>query len=259
MNNLDIFYIIIFIFVIYFVFFHISEGIENTAPQTIFGVNNAYTGLHCYDNNLPIVSVNNTITCISKDGINCLMRNDLKIPSVDILDGSGNIITHNISCRNDQDKNFNVNTFLSKDGIRQLANGSVNPNTRDIFNDLSSNGYYTLQCNQSGLNDPNHWCNQTYSNIQDMCSKYDQFSKSSHTECGDSLTTFKNSASTNTTSGPVLSTLYKTSEVTATGAPPNASKIMSCKNKDCIRGRPSGMTLSTCQANCSVCGKSTCN
>lgn len=229
--------------------FHRSEGIENT---TVFGVNNAYTGLHCYNNNLPLVSVDNTITCISKDGINCLMRNDLKIPSKDIIDINNNITTHNILCRSDEDRNFNVNTFLSKDGIRQLSNGTTNPNTRDVFNDLSSNGYYTLQCSQNGLNDTNHWCNKTYVSIQDMCNKYDVFSKSSHTECGDSLIAFKNSKAT--TINPVISTLYKTGDVNLK----SPAMLSSCKNKDCVRGRPSGMSLAVCRENCNSCGKTNC-
>lgn len=249
---------VIFILVLYFVFIHKFEGIENTTvPQTIFGVNNAFTGLHCYDDSLPIVSVDsNTLTCISKDGKNCLMRDDLKIPRDNILDTNGNIITSGILCRNDQDQNHNINTFLSKDGIRQLAGGSSNLNTRDVFNDLSSNGYYTLQCNQTGLNDSNHWCNKTYNSLQGMCNQYNQFTKSSHPECSDTITTYKNSASTNL--NPTTSTLYKTNVPIVSGAPPSASVIMGCRNKDCIRGRQAGQSLSTCQANCNICGKGTC-
>lgn len=246
----------IFLLAIYFIFIHNYEGIQNT-PQTIYGVNNAFTGLHCYDNNLPIISVDsNTLTCISKDGTNCLMRDDLKIPTNTILDVNNNIITNGIVCRNDQDKNYNVNTFLSKDGIRQIAGGPNNINTRDVFNDLSANGYYTLQCNQSGLNDPNHWCSKTYNSIQDTCSHFDQFQKSSHLECNDTITTFKNSLSSNIL--PVTSTLYKTVPIVS-GAPPTASMIMSCRNKNCIRGRQAGQSLSTCQSNCNICGKGVCN
>ena len=214
-SKVNIAFIFLFVAVLYFLFIHNRENLDDTAPpQTIFGVMNAFTGLHCYDNNLPIISVNSgTFTCISKDGKNCLMRNDLKIPDT-------------ILCKNSEDKDNNVNLYLSKDGIRQLAGGSTNPNTKDIFNDLDSNGYYTIQCNQTAINTPGHWCNSMYDKVDTMCNSFtDQFTKSMYTECDGSLATFKNS--TPKDNSLTVSTLYKTGD--------NALQILTCQNKDCIR------------------------
>ena len=53
-----------------------------TVPPVIYGVANAFTGLHCYDDSLPIVSNDsNTFYCISPDNVNCLQRNSLNIPN----------------------------------------------------------------------------------------------------------------------------------------------------------------------------------
>ena len=262
-------YIVLFLAVIYFVFIHNMEGAENTDDtQTVFGVRNAFTGLHCYDNSLPIVSVDsNTFTCISKDGSNCLMRDDLKIPRENVYDANGKIITTGILCQNKEDKNYNVNTYLSKDGIRQLAGGPSKPNTRDVFNDLDSNGYYTIECNQPALNDPNHWCNKVYNSVDKMCSSFvkpdgtsDDIIKSMYSECTGTLATFKRTPAKAGTS-LTKSTLYKKAAADATpvaGATPDALTITNCKSKDCVRNRPKGMSLADCQTNCGVCGKTKC-
>ena len=254
-------YIILFLAVIYFIFIHSIEGIENT-PQTIFGVRNPFTGLRCYDNNLPIVSIDsNTFTCISKDGINCLTRDDLKIPRENIYDANGKIVSNGILCRNKEDRNYNVNTYLSKDGIRQLAGGPTKPNTRDIFNDLDTNGYYTIDCTPAGLNSQNHWCNKLYNNVQEMCNGIkDPFEKRNYPECGNTLATFKNSPIVPNMPN-VNSTLFKKPEQTqnvSKSTTPDAYTINMCKNKTCIRGRPAGMTLQACQMNCEKCGDSKC-
>lgn len=258
MKNL---YIILFLAVIYFLFIHNMEGAENTdAPQTIFGVRNAFTGLHCYDNNLPIVSVDaNTFTCISKDGVNCLTRDELKVPRENVYDANGKIITTGILCKNKEDKNYNVNTYLSKDGIRQLAGGPSKPNTRDVFNDLDSNGYYTIDCTQTALNTPGHWCNNVYNSVQVMCSGMkDQFEKSNYPECGDTLTAFKNTPAPPGTP-LVKTTLYKRPVAgSAIGNIPDAYTIANCKGKTCARSRLKGDAMTLCLSNCDKCGKSTC-
>jgi len=253
-------YIIFFIIIIYFIFIHNIEGLDNSPPQTVFGVRNPFTGLRCYDNNLPIVSIDsNTFTCISKDGTNCLLRDDLKIPRQNTYDGNGKLINNGILCRNKDDKNYNVNTYLSKDGIRQLPGGSSNPNTRDIFNDLDTNGYYTIDCTAAGLNTSNHWCNQLYNNVQDMCNNMkDQFEKNNYPECGNAISTLKNSQIT--PNMPLInSTLFKKSDTNKSSSIPDAYTISMCKNKTCIRNRPSGMSLQICQTNCDKCGDSKCN
>jgi hypothetical protein len=195
------------------------------------------------------------------------MRDDLKIPRENVYDANGKIITTGILCQNKQDKNYNVNTFLSKDGIRQLAGGPNKLNTRDVFNDLDSNGYYTIECNQPALNDPNHWCGKVYKSVDNMCNSFvrpdgkpDEFTKSMYTECTGTLATFKNTAATPGT--PLIkSTLYKKAPAgvaLAPGAAPDALTITNCKNKDCVRNKPKDITAAVCQTNCTTCGKTKC-
>jgi hypothetical protein len=291
--------------------------VQEDKPQTIFGVRNAFTGLRCYEDSLPIVSVDsNTFTCISKDGQNCLTRDQLLIPNkTEVV--NGNLVTSSVLCRNVTNrtnttwvsgnpynigdsvmyqgraylvinnipadktslvpshkdaerfwkKADDINTYLAKDGIRQLAGGPSKPNTRNIFNDLDNNGYYTLECTLNGLNDTNHWCNKVYNSVDTMCNSWvnpdgtpDRFSRDSYPECSGTLKTFKDSTAPRPTLA-LKSTLWKRPPVNvapAPGAAPGALEIANCKNKNCLRNRPAGMDLKTCQANCNKCGKTTC-
>lgn len=292
-------------------------------PQTIFGVRNAFTGLRCYDESLPIVSVDsNTFTCISKDGQKCLTRDELLIPkTTEVVNGK--LVQSTILCRNRDNRHVttwvsgtpynigdtvtyqgvsylvinnipadktsiapshrdasrfwkkadDINTYLAKDGIRQLPGPATKPNTRNIFNDLDSNGYYTIECTLNGLNDPNHWCSQVYGSVDKMCNSFvnpdgtpDQFTKASVPECSGTLQTFRDSWKNLTPAEippppPTKSTLWKrppAGAAPAPGAAPGAFEIASCKNKTCLRNRPRGMDLKTCQSNCDKCGKPTC-
>jgi hypothetical protein len=304
------------------------EGFTQTLPvedkpQTVFGVRNAFTGLKCYDDNLPIVSADsNTFTCISKDGVNCLTRDQLRVPK-DTKVVNGKLVTSSVLCRNVTNRNINtwvsgqpynigdsviyqgrsylvinnipadktkfppsqkeverfwkkaddINTYLAKDGIRQIAGGPSNPNTRDIFNDLDANGYYTMECTLNGLNDPNHWCNKVYNSVDKMCNSWvnpdgteDKITKSSYTECTGTLQTYKDSWKLLNPAQippppPFKSTLWKRPPVNVDpvpGAAPGALQISSCKNKTCLRNRPKGMDLKTCQTNCGICGTPKC-
>jgi hypothetical protein len=297
--------------------------VQKDEPQTVFGVRNAFTGLKCYDDNLPIVSVDsNTFTCISKDGVNCLTRDELLVPrNTKVVNGK--LVTSSVLCRNVTNRNVttwvsgnpynigdsvtykgraylvinnipadktnfppaqqevasfwkkadDINTFLAKDGIRQIAGGLSNPNTRDVFNNLDAGGYYTLECTLNGLNDPNHWCGKVYDSVDKMCNSWvnpdgtqDNFSKSSYTECSGALQTYKDSwkqlkPAQIPPPPPFKSTLWKRPSVNVQQTPeaaPDALQIVECKNKTCLRNRPSGMNLKTCQTNCNKCGKSTC-
>jgi hypothetical protein len=309
----------------------IIEAFTQTSPatppaeqtQTIFGVRNAFTGLRCYDEALPIVSVDaNTFTCISKDGQKCLTRDELLIPNkTEVVNGK--LVQSTIFCRNRDNRTVttwvagtpynigdnvtyqgvkylvinnipadktqlqpthrdasrfwkkadDVNTYLAKDGIRQKAGPANKPNTRNIFKDLDENGYYTIECTLNGLNDPNHWCNQVYNSVDKMCNSFvnpdgtpDQLSKSSVPECSGTLQTFRDSWK-NLTPPEIppppqtKSTLWKRPPANAAPAPgekPGAFQISDCKNKICLRNRPKGMDLKTCQSNCDMCGKPTC-
>jgi hypothetical protein len=330
---------ILLIIILYFIFIYNTEQLENiTTPtpqsttmssepvqaekeQTIFGVRNPFTGLRCYDDNLPIVSTdNNTFTCISKDGQNCLTRDQLLIPKETQV-VNGNLVTSSILCRNVTNRNIttwvsgnpynigniviyhgrayivinnipadkttippsqnnvarfwkkadDINTYLAKDGIRQLPGGPSKQNTRDIFNDLDTNGYYTIECTLNGLNDPNHWCSKVYNSVDKMCNSWvnpdgtpDRFSKNSYSECSGTLQTYRDSWKKLTPPQippppPFKSTLWKRPPVIPIqGAAQNALQISDCKNKVCLRNRPSGMDLKTCQTNCANCGNPNC-
>lgn len=292
-------------------------------PQTIFGVRNAFTGLRCYDDNLPIVSVDsNTFTCISKDGVNCLTRDQLLIPKETQVN-NGKLVKSTVLCRNVTNRNVttwqvgnpynigdsviykgrayivinnipadktslvpshkdaerfwkkadDINTYLAKDGIRQLAGGPSKPNTRDVFNDLDANGYYTIDCTLNGLNDTNHWCSKVYDSVNTMCNSWvnpdgtpDRFSRDSYPECSGTLQTYRDSWQKLSPAQippppPVKSTLWKRPPVNVApvpGAAPGALQISTCKNKTCLRNRPKGMVLKTCQENCNKCGETTC-
>jgi hypothetical protein len=302
----------------------IFEGFtQEEPPQTVFGVRNAFTGLRCYDESLPIVSVDsNTFTCISKDGKNCLTRDELRIPNkTEVVNGK--LVKSTVLCRNRDNRSVttwvagnpynigntvmyqgvsylvinnipadktqlypshkdaerfwkktdDVNTYLAKDGIRQLAGGASNANTRDVFNDLDANGYYTMECTLNGLNDPNHWCSKVYGSVDKMCNSWvnpdgtpDIFTKNSIPECSGTLQTYRDSWKKLTPAQippppPSKSTLWKRPPVNvapAPGAAPGALEISSCRNKTCLRNRPAGMDLKTCQTNCSNCGKTKC-
>lgn len=292
-------------------------------PQTIFGVRNPFTGLRCYDENLPIVSVDaNTFTCISKDGQNCLTRDELLIPKtseikdgkvtkslvlcrnrdnrhitnwapgkpynvgdVAVFQGIGYLVINNIPADKTQmappqkdvetfwKKIDDINTYLVKDGLRQLPGGPSNPNTRDVFIDLDQNGYYTIECTLNGLNDPNHWCNKVYDSVDKMCNSIinpdgspDIFTKSSIPECSGTLQTYRDSWKSLVPPeipGPpqVKNTLWKRPAQNAVrdeNYVPGALEISECKNKTCMRARLTGDALTGCYANCEKCGKSTC-
>jgi hypothetical protein len=297
--------------------------VQEDKPQTVFGVRNAFTGLKCYDDNLPIVSADsNTFTCISKDGVNCLTRDQLLVPrNTKVVNGK--LVTSSVLCRNVTNRNIttwvsgkpynigdsvvyqgrsylvinnipadktkfppsqkdverfwkkadDINTYLAKDGIRQIAGGSSNPNTRDVFNDLDANGYYTMECTLNGLNDPNHWCSKVYNSVDKMCNSWvnpdgteDKITKSSYTECTGTLQTYRDSwkqlkPAQIPPPPPFKSTLWKRPPVNVApvpGAAPGALQISECKNKTCLRNRPAGMDLKTCQTNCGNCGKTKC-
>jgi hypothetical protein len=168
-----------------------------------------------------------------------------------------------------------INTYLAKDGIRQLSGLKRNlpKNTRDVFDDLDANGYYTIDCTLNGLNDPNHWCSKVYNSVNSMCNSWvnpdgtpDRFSRDSYPECSGTLQTYRDSwqklSPAQIPPPPaVKSTLWKRPPVNAApvpGAAPGALQITECKNKTCLRNRPAGMDLKTCQANCDKCGKTKC-
>ena len=233
--------IILCLVIIYYTLGGSNEGIDNTPPQTIFAVGNAFTGLTCYDDNQPIVSQDgNTFTCISKDGTNCLYKQNLNIPNT-------------VSCKD-------VNTYLSKDGVRQLPSsvGGGSPNSRDVFDDLSKNGYYTLQCNYKALNDPNHWCNKISQSYNNWCGTLDRFAKASNPGCN-SIPLYSQKPTDSTLTSVLFKNLTDAEKAANSkmGIVDRAT-VVSCQNKDCIRNKPANITSAQCKTNCSTCGKTKC-
>ena len=133
-----LFLILILVFYIYNGF-HFTENLEDTI------VTNAFSGLLCIDDTLPLIRVidNKTIQCISKNGNdtqNCMTRSDFNIPA-------------NIKCSD-------INTFLVKE-IRDQKS----PVTK-VYNNLESNtNYNLLSCNPDGFNNKNSWCGKAFDNI----------------------------------------------------------------------------------------------
>lgn len=92
-----IIYSIVFLIIIYILFIGNLENLEAVM------IGNAYTDLACVDDNLPIVRIpknnGNTFTCASRDGVNCLYRNDYLIPTETVINknypGSGRNATTN--------------------------------------------------------------------------------------------------------------------------------------------------------------------
>ena len=271
---------------------NVFENITNTpapAPQTVFAVGNAFTGLECIDDSLPLYSQDtNTYTALSIDGVNPVYRSNLNIPSyVQCRDGITSLFTpwvsgtsykvndtvsyagvnyvaqvaHKstsmLSQMNMWQPAENINTYLAKDGIRQLPSGDPkNPNTRDIFDTLSSSGYTTMKCEYNALNNPNHFCNKINNSYSSWCNKLDPFTKASHTEC-QSLPAYGSKPTTLGNSVGLTNTLYSNAP-TPSGSGPTPSQISSCQNKDCVRNLPKGVSSAQCKINCTKCGSTTC-
>ena len=134
---------------------------------------------------------------------------------------------------------INVNNWLSGPGLRD-----INSPTRLIFNDLSSNGYYTHECSVLALNDTNHWCNKIYNSYQNYCSKSQtsQLGGNRVPGCDNNskpgpLTLFKSSTSTSTI--PLIKTFY--------GKLPQSVIDINTQN-----GTPDAYTVNTCLRQCTV-------
>lgn len=87
-NMESIFYTCVIVIVVVILFtIDFEETFQNNCKiptNTIEGTGNAYTGLMCIDDTLPLIKLsddNSTFSCISKDNINCLSRAELGIPS----------------------------------------------------------------------------------------------------------------------------------------------------------------------------------
>ena len=139
-----IFILIIIIVFVIFPFFniHITEHLDATI------VSNPFSDIRCITDDQPMirfiedpVAKTTTFQCLSKDGINCMMRSDFGVEG-------------DIKCND-------INTYL----VKELRDSNSKP--RKIFNDLDQNtNYQLLTCNPDGLNNTSHWCGKMYTGLQ---------------------------------------------------------------------------------------------
>lgn len=128
--------------VVLFVLYNLFSKKKETLDAVIAG--NAFSDLRCLDDSKPIVRIvdSKTLQCLSKDGSNCLTRQDFGVPDT-------------VPCKE-------INSFLVK-SIRDMQSPS-----RKVFNELeSTNNYNLLTCNPDGFKNPNHWCGQMWNDLKD--------------------------------------------------------------------------------------------
>jgi hypothetical protein len=116
---------------VYYLFITTKEGNSNTPPETIYGSENAYTNINCINESLPVFKINPSgLFCLSSTANeqNCYKYSDFNVPT-------------DYTCTNSRK---DLNNYLSKDGLRDIKSTS-----RQIFNNLSQQGYYNHGCSQS--------------------------------------------------------------------------------------------------------------
>jgi hypothetical protein len=225
----NLIYLVGLLFVIYFLYTKTKEGLEtsiNSQPQTIFGMENAYTNIHCVQDNLPLIKLRqNSIACLSKDGSTCYDRNALQVPS-------------DYACN---DSVRSVNNYLSKNGIRDKSKYS-----RTVFDELMSKGYHNIECDYGALHDSNHWCGKVYNAIQDRCSNKGEIERMTDRLCNKDLLA---NYTTQKTDQPTTSAFYSPDSI--------QFKIDKCVSTDCKRQANIDQTY--CAESCKLCYDATCN
>lgn len=161
----DLLALIVVFFCIQYVYKMYFEGFDGKA------VENAYSGMTCIRNDLPIVRIqdNKTFECLSIDGTNCLDRSSLQVPNDYVC----------------SDGQKNVNKFLTTDGLRNVR---INPTLKisQVFNDFENlrllndndtklnRNIKLMTCTPEGLQDSNHWCGKVWNHLQTTeCSRKD--------------------------------------------------------------------------------------
>lgn len=136
--------LIIGLIILIILFFFGGLLLSKTETLNAIIAGNAFTDLRCIDDTHPIVRIidSKTLQCLSKDGTNCLTRNDYNIPT-------------NVSCRD-------TNGFLVK-SIRDMRSPS-----RKIFDELESKtNYNLLTCTPDGLKNETHWCGKIWKDVKE--------------------------------------------------------------------------------------------
>lgn len=225
-NFLNFFYVIVILIIIHFVLTKF-EGVDNTMPGTVVGVENAYTNIHCINENLPIIKIGtklDRVSCLSKTANenDCYKYSDFSVPS-------------GYQCTN---SSKDLNNYLSKDGLRDKSTKA-----RSLFDNLMSSGYYNHTCNDASIKDASHWCGKIYNAIQARCAAKNKFERASDRLCNEEI--YKSPPANKS------STFFSKDSI--------SSKINMCKNKNCARSVPPGMTKAQCLENCDLCYETKCN
>jgi len=217
-----LFYVIVILIIIYFVSSRF-EGFNNN----VVGVENAYTNIHCINEDLPVIKIApklDGVSCLSKTANenDCYKYGDFSVPS-------------EYQCTN---SSKDLNNYLSKDGLRNKSTKA-----RSIFDNLMSSGYYNHTCNDTSIKDASHWCGKIYNAIQTRCDAKNKFERASDRLCNEEI--YK--------SPPVdkSSVFFSKNSI--------SSKINMCKSKNCARNVPAGMTRAQCLENCDLCYETKCN
>jgi hypothetical protein len=124
----------------------------------------------------------------------------------------------------------NMDTYITKDGLRDISSTS-----RKLFDNLMKNGYYTFSCGKNELSDPNHWCGKIKGSIVNKCNEQRQ-----SPVCNNNLLKNVGNSSVNFNS----SNSFK-------------DRSTRCSKVNCPRQRVIPKQL--CEANCSLCGETSCN
>lgn len=206
-----------------------KETLENST-DTIIGMENAYTNIHCLTPDLPVIKLGkNSVACLTDNSGNeakCFKYADFDMPA-------------NYQCTNSIKS---LNTYLSKDGLRDTSSKA-----RQLFNGLMKNGYQNIECNKAAFDDPNHWCRGVKQAIDRRCSGKSKAERATDRLCNEDLLSFTKAENPTTTSKTIPTRFAPDSF---------QSRAIKCRQVNCARQR--GATKTLCESNCNLCGNTTC-
>lgn len=197
--------------------------------DTIVGMENAYTNIHCLSPDLPVIKLGKkSIACLtdnSGDESKCFKYSDFNIPP-------------DYQCTNSRNS---LNTYLSKDGLRNTSSAA-----RQIFDGLMKNGYHNIECNKTAFDDTNHWCNKLKQSIDQRCGSKSEAERVTDKLCNEDLLSFANTPNPSTSSKTI-----------PTRFAPNSfqTRALKCRQVNCARQRSN---KAVCESNCNLCGNTTC-
>lgn len=223
-----LFTVLVICYFLYRELVRVPENMENST-DTIVGMENAYTNIHCLSPDLPVIKLGKkSIACLtdnSGDESKCYKYSDFQVPN-------------DFQCTN---SSKSLNTYLSKDGLRNTSSKA-----RQIFDGLMNNGYNNIECNKAAFDDPTHWCNSIKQSIDQRCSSKSQAERVTDRLCNEDLLTY---AKTSTSSGQrTIPTRFSNNSF--------QTRSLKCRQVSCARQR--GSNKATCEANCNLCGNTNC-